>query len=103
MRKGAGTFTKTKRFLDSADAPVLGARLFSALLTLWITLTLMSGVASAQVSVTATAGTLGPTAYATLKDAFDAINLGTHQNAIAISITGDTAETATAVLNASGT
>ena len=37
--------------------------------------------ASAQVDVTATAGT--PTAsYTTLKDAFDAINAGTHQGAI---------------------
>jgi len=54
------------------------------------------------VSVTATAGTTGPTDYATLKAAFDAINAGTHLGNINISIVGDTTETAPAVLNASG-
>ena len=52
--------------------------------------------------VTATAGVTGPTFYATLKDAFDAINIGTHQGAITIDILCDTVETASAVLNASG-
>ena len=57
--------------------------------------------ASAQVDVTASAGT--PTAgYTTLKGAFDAINLGTHQGTIGIGLSGDTIETAPAVLNASG-
>jgi hypothetical protein len=32
----------------------------------------------AQVSVTATAGTIGPTSYATLNAAFTAVNAGTH-------------------------
>ncbi|MEO8196260.1 MAG: Calx-beta domain-containing protein [Thermoanaerobaculia bacterium] len=58
--------------------------------------------ATGPVTVTATAGTLGPTDYATLKLAFDAINAGTHQGAIAIDINGDTTETATASLNNSG-
>jgi trimeric autotransporter adhesin len=60
--------------------------------------------ASAQVSVTATAGNTGPTGYATLKDAFDAVNLGTHQGAVTISITANTTEPAntSAVLNSSG-
>lgn len=53
------------------------------------------------VSVTATAGTPGPTGYTTLKDAFDAINAGTHQGDITIGIQADTTETASAVLNAS--
>jgi len=57
--------------------------------------------ASAQVDVTATAGTLNAS-YTTLKGAFDAINAGTHQATITIGISGDTAETAPAVLNASG-
>ncbi len=57
---------------------------------------------NAQVSVTATAGTTGPTPYTTLKGAFDAINAGTHQGAVSITITGNTTETATATLNASG-
>ncbi|RYE06867.1 MAG: hypothetical protein EOP51_34110, partial [Sphingobacteriales bacterium] len=56
----------------------------------------------AQVSVTATGGVPGPTAYPTLKAAFDAINAGTHQLSISIAITGNTTETATAVLNSSG-
>ena len=63
---------------------------------------LFSVISQAQVSVTATAGTPGPTAYTTLKDAFDAINAGTHQGIITISLSGNTTETATAALNASG-
>lgn len=59
------------------------------------------------VTVTATAGTTGPTDYATLKAAFDAINAGTHQGTISIAIVADTTEAAVAaapsvVLNASG-
>src|SRR5207247_1623778 len=54
------------------------------------------------VRVTATAGNMGPTFYATLKAAFDAINAGTHQGAITILIQCDTTETASAVLNATG-
>jgi len=56
---------------------------------------------NAQISLTATAGTTTAT-YTTLKDAFDAINAGTHQGGINISVTGNTTETATASLNASG-
>ena len=52
------------------------------------------------VTVTATAGTPGPTNYPTLKDAIDAINLGTHQGDITVSIVTSTTETATSVLNA---
>jgi uncharacterized repeat protein (TIGR01451 family) len=55
----------------------------------------------AQVDVTATAGTLAAS-YTTLKGAFDAINAGTHQGTIGIGISGDTTETAPALLNASG-
>ncbi len=51
----------------------------------------------AQVSVTATAGTTGPTTYTTVNAAFTAINAGTHQGVITISITGNTTEPATAV------
>ncbi|MEO6390514.1 MAG: hypothetical protein ABIP75_01600, partial [Pyrinomonadaceae bacterium] len=54
------------------------------------------------VSVTATAGTPGPTDYPTLKAAFDAINAGTHQGAVTASIITSTTETAPAVLNSSG-
>ncbi len=68
-------------------------------------LVVMAGFANqllAQVSVTATAGTVGPTPYLTLKEAFDAINLGTHQGIITVGISANTAETAPAVLNSSG-
>ena len=41
--------------------------------------------------------------YFTLKTAFDAINAGTHKGALEIKISGNTSETATAMLNASGT
>ncbi|MBK8287193.1 MAG: hypothetical protein IPK97_21300 [Ahniella sp.] len=55
----------------------------------------------AQINLSATAGTPAAS-YTTLKGAFDAINAGTHQGAIAISVTGNTTELATAVLAASG-
>lgn len=55
--------------------------------------------AHAQITVTATAGTLGPTVYTQLRLAFNAINAGTHQGAITISVTAGTFETASAVLN----
>lgn len=54
-----------------------------------------------QINISATAGTATGT-YTTLKGAFDAINAGTHQGAITISVTASTTETATASLNASG-
>jgi hypothetical protein len=44
----------------------------------------------------------GAGSYATLKDAFDAINAGTHTGAVTVNILFSTAETATAALNASG-
>jgi hypothetical protein len=54
----------------------------------------------AQVDVSASAAT--PTAtYTTLKEAFDAINAGTHQGNITIGISASTTETASAVLNSS--
>src|SRR6266498_2640753 len=55
------------------------------------------------VTVTATCGVIGPTNYPTLKDAFDAINAGTHQCDIIIDIVSSTIEGSTpATLNGSG-
>ncbi len=45
----------------------------------------------------------GAGSYPTLTDAFAAINAGTHTGALTVDIVGNTTETATAVLNASGT
>ena len=45
----------------------------------------------------------GAGSYPDLKSAVDAINLGTHTGAITVSIVADTTETASSVLNASGT
>jgi 6-phosphogluconolactonase (cycloisomerase 2 family) len=73
----------------------------SLVLSLLALLVFAGAGASAQVAVTASAGTPAGS-YTTLKDAFDAINLGTHQGVIGISLTGDTTETASAVLNGSG-
>ena len=55
------------------------------------------------IEVESSGGTTAPTAYATLKAAFDAINAGTHTGDIDIDVCGDTTETATASLSASGT
>jgi hypothetical protein len=54
------------------------------------------------VTVTADAGTAGPTDYATVQAAFAAINAGTHQGNINVWVMTDTVEATTAVLNASG-
>lgn len=56
--------------------------------------------ANAQVSVTATAGTLNGN-YTALNLAFTAINNGTHRGNITIRISANTTETAPAILNAS--
>lgn len=45
----------------------------------------------------------GAGSYPTLKDAFDAINAGTHTGAVTVDIVSSTLETSTAALNASGT
>ena len=64
-------------------------------------LSILMGVAAfAQVDVTVTSGTETAT-YTTVKGAFDAINAGTHQGVINITITANTSETATAALNRS--
>lgn len=78
--------------------PVNGIARLIAVMALVLTTVLPS---LAQVSVTATAGTLGPTAYTRLGLAFAAINAGTHQGAITITITANTNETAVAQLNQS--
>jgi hypothetical protein len=77
-------------------------KMYFRTLMLTIFLAGMAAVSKAQIAVTATAGTATGT-YTTLKGAFDAINLGTHQGIINISINGNTTETATAVLNSSNT
>lgn len=45
----------------------------------------------------------GAGSYPTLKDAFDAINAGTHTGAVTVDIVASTLETSTATLNSSGT
>lgn len=76
---------------------------FSTIIGLFLFFLLSSTMAFGQIAVTATSGTVGPTSYTTLKLAFDAVNLGTHQGIITINVTGNTTETLTAALNASGT
>jgi hypothetical protein len=46
--------------------------------------------------------TIGASSYTTLKAAFDDINAGLHNGSIAVSISGNTTETASCVLNESG-
>ena len=62
----------------------------------------ITAAATGPVTVTATTGTTGPTDYPTLKDAFDAVNGGTHTGVVNVAIVSNTTETAPAVLNASG-
>lgn len=63
-------------------------------------LTMVLSIGNAQT--TKTVGGVGAN-YATLKQAFDAINNGTLQGSVVLKITGNTTETASASLNASGT
>lgn len=79
---------------------ILNYRLKS--LFLFILFSILFSSVYSQVSVTATAGTTGPTSYTTLNNAFAAINAGTHQGNITISITANTTETGACVLNSSG-
>ena len=64
---------------------------------------LFSIFAQAQVSVTATLGTPGPSSYATLEEAVSAINNGVHQGDITVSITDNTSETLPSTFVQSGT
>jgi Immunoglobulin I-set domain len=79
---------------------VLMRKFYTVVLSAFVSL-IFSFRSSAQVSLTATAGTTCGS-YTTLKAAFDAINAGTHQGAITIMVSGNTTETASAKLNASG-
>jgi hypothetical protein len=62
------------------------------------TITVSNGV----VIVTATLANTGPACYPNLGEAFAAINDGTHQGAVTVSIHDNTSEPSTAILNASG-
>lgn len=69
--------------------------------TIMVCLLLLSVKVHAQITLTATGGS--PTgSFTTLKAAFDAINLGTHQGVINIRVHGNTIETATCNLDSSG-
>lgn len=73
-------------------------RIFTKLLTRFVSicLVLATSNAMAQVDVTATGGTL-TASYTTLNAAFGAINAGTHTGTIDIAITGNTTEPAVSV------
>ena len=64
---------------------------------------ILLGTAQAQVSVTATGGTLGPTSYTSFITAFSAINAGTHTGVITVSVTASFSQATTPSLSASGT
>ncbi|MES2703095.1 MAG: T9SS type A sorting domain-containing protein [Bacteroidota bacterium] len=70
----------------------------------FLAITLLSVLRSySQISVTATAGVMGPTPYTTLNGAVNAINAGTHQGAVTVSVTANTTEFVQSILNSSGT
>ena len=62
---------------------------FIFLTTLFVYFSCIAGELSAQVSVTATSGTLSGS-YTTVKAAFDAINAGTHKGDITIKLSAGT-------------
>ncbi|UQD57336.1 GEVED domain-containing protein [Flavobacterium sp. K5-23] len=80
----------------------------------WVDATYNGFTTSSRTAVIATISSSNPievvsslgasqNCYATLKLAFDAINAGTHRGVISINIVGNTTETVSALLNASGT
>jgi len=69
------------------------------LISLLLVLSSISYITNAQTTKTV-GGTVAN--YSTIKDAFDAINDGSLHGAVTLQITGSTTETASAVLNASG-
>ncbi len=71
-------------------------------LFLGLVLILVSGLFGSRAEAQNVTVNPGAGSYIDLRSAFDAINLGTHTGAITVSIVADTAETAPAVLNASG-
>ncbi|MGI8820780.1 MAG: beta strand repeat-containing protein [Chthoniobacterales bacterium] len=76
--------------------------------TITIVVTAADNVTTKTYTITVTRGPANVTVnpggggFATLKEAFDAINAGIHTGALTVSIEGDTTEVAPAVLNASG-
>ena len=68
----------------------------------FILVLLLNTITHAQVSISASSGTTGPTNYTDLSNAFIAVNNGTHKGDITIEITGDVIQTMQATLNASG-
>lgn len=90
----AHQFIYCPKFLLFMKKQILSIRSLLMLFVAWI------GINSsllAQVSVTATSGTTGPTTYTTVNAAFTAINAGTHQGDILITVTANTTEPATPV------
>jgi hypothetical protein len=57
---------------------------------------------ASPVTVTATAGTTGPTAYNTVGEAIAAVNAGTHQGNVTVSVNQNTTETGPIVINSTG-
>lgn len=69
-----------------------------------VAISLLSATKSfSQITVTATAGVLGPTVYTTLFNAVTAVNAGTHQGNITMTVTANTTEVSQSILNSSGT
>jgi len=83
----------TENILQRAAKSMFKVKCVLGLTTL---LALSSSELLAQVTVTATAGT-STTSYTTVNDAFTAINAGTHQGAITITVSANTTEPATPV------
>ncbi len=70
---------------------------------LFISVLFFNSFSISQVTVNATSGSIGPAYYTTLGAAFTAINSGTHQGDITVSITSNTSEgTTPATINGSG-
>jgi hypothetical protein len=96
-------FTALFVVLNRLPSLRIGSFINVRLIFVTVSLLVGFGVAQAQVTLTATSGTNTTSgSFITLKEAFDAINAGAHQGTIVININASFTESASAVLNASG-
>lgn len=96
MRKRTSFNLFTKRLSNTFESK-LSIQGKTTLTLLWVIGAFLFGLNYANAQVT-----IGASNYTTLKAAFDDINAGVHTGSISISISGNTTETASCVLNASG-
>lgn len=99
-----GLIVQKTRTITQSDAKLVKPKIYFSLKCILVLLILVFSLSvnAQNIAVSAT-NSANDANYTTLKLAFDAINAGTHTGTVSITVNGNTTETATAVLNSSGT